>query len=192
LSYAELPDFVAALREQEGFAARALEFTILTAARTGEVIGAKWNEINSAEKVWIIPAERMKAGKEHRVPLSGRALAIVWEVKPDGSAGEEFVFRGGKRGKPLSNMAMTMALRRMDRRDLTVHGFRSKFRDWAAERTNFPAEVAEMALAHAVGDKVEAAYRRGDMFEKRRMLMEAWTAYCTNKDAAVNVVPIRR
>ena len=178
LPYAELPDFIAALRGQEGIAARALEFTILTAARTGEAIGANWNEINLMEEAWTVPAGRMKVGKEHRVPLSGRALAILWEMKPDGEAGEEFVFPGGKRGKPLSNMAMTMALRRIDRGDLTVHGFRSSFRDWAAERTNFPSEVAEMALAHAVGDKVQAAYRRGDLFERRRRIMAEWAKFC--------------
>ena len=145
-------------------------------ARTGEVIGARWNEINLNEKIWTIPAERMKAEKEHRVPLSGLVLAILDKVKPEGEANDGFVF--SKRGKPLSNMAMTMTLRRMDRGDLTVHGFRSTFRDWAAERTNFPSEIAEMALAHAVGSKVEAAYRRGDLFDRRRRIMAEWAKFC--------------
>src|SRR5260370_28318223 len=137
-----------------------------------------------AEKVWIVPAERMKAGREHRVPLSPRAIAILQGMKPAGdSAGEHdeaeaFVFPGSKRGKPLSNMALLMLLRRMGHDDLTAHGFRSTFRDWAAERTNFPSEVAEMALAHAVGDKVEAAYRRGDLFERRRRIMAEWAKFC--------------
>lgn len=174
MPYSELPSFLAELREQQGVAARALEFTILTAARTGESIGATWEEINLADKVWIVPAERMKAGKEHRVPLCTRALAILDEMKVDRDPSEQFVFPGGRRGKPLSNMGMAMTLRRMGRDDLTVHGFRSSFRDWAAERTTFPSEVVEMALAHAVGDKVEAAYRRGNLFDKRRRLMQQW------------------
>jgi integrase len=178
LPYKELPSFLAALREQEGIAARALEFTILTAARTGEVIGATWDEIG--DKIWTVPAVRMKASKEHRIPLSGRSLAILEEMQPHRHAADSaIVFPGGKTGKPLSNMAFLMLLRRMDRDDLTAHGFRSTFRDWAAERTDFPSETVEMALAHTVGNKVEAAYRRGDLFEKRRKLMEAWTAYCT-------------
>jgi integrase len=185
LPYAELPEFLRALRAQEGVAARALEFAILTAARTGETIGAKWSEVNLAEKIWAIPADRMKAGKEHRVPLSAHALAILGEMHalrsrgngPDAS--NEFVFPGGKGSKSLSNMAFLMLLRRMKRDDLTAHGFRSSFRDWASERTNFPNEVAKMALAHAVGDKVEAAYRRGDLFEKRRRLMTAWAEFCS-------------
>jgi integrase len=152
--------------------------TILTVARSGETIGARWGEINIPEKVWIIPAERMKAGKEHRVPLSNRALGILEALKAEGPVNDDFVFSGGRRGKPLSNMAMAMALRRMKRGDLTVHGFRSTFRDWAAERTNFPAEIAEMTLAHAVGNKVEAAYRRGDLFERRRRIMADWAKFC--------------
>ncbi len=191
LPYDELPDFMAALRTQEGIAARALEFAILNAARTGEVIGARWSEIDVGEKLWAIPPERMKAGKEHRVPLSARAVTILEEMKPfsqvsDGrDEGNAFVFPGGKRGQPLSNMAFLMLLRRMKRDDLTAHGFRSSFRDWAAERTNFPSEVAEMALAHAVSSKVEAAYRRGDLFERRRRSMTAWSTFCgTAKETA--------
>ena len=149
----------------------------MTAARTGEVLGARWGEINLAEKLWTISSARMKAGKEHRVPLSKRAVSILEEMKPEKVAGGAFVFLG-RGGKPLSNMAFLMLLRRMRRAGITAHGFRSTFRDWAAERTNYPGEVAEMALAHAVGDKVEAAYRRGDLFEKRRELMTAWERAC--------------
>jgi integrase len=198
LPYDKLPDFMATLRAQEGIAARALEFAILTAARTGEVIGARWGEIDMAEKVWTIPARRMKGGKEHRVRLSASTISILEGMESlihTGDGGDEataFVFPGGKRSEPLSNMAFLMLLRRMKRDDLTVHGFRSTFRDWAAERTRFPAEVAEMALAHAVGDKVEAAYRRGDLFEKRRRLMDDWARYCsTQPKITANVVALR-
>jgi integrase len=190
LPYAEVAGFMAARRQQEGVAARALEFAILTAARTGEVIGARWEEISLADKLWAIPAERMKAGREHRVPLSARAIAILEDLAQVREG--EFVFPGGRHGRPISNMAMLMTLRRMGRGDLTAHGFRSSFRDWAAERTTFPAEVAEMALAHTVSDKVEAAYRRGDLFQKRRQLAEAWAKFCAVAPAAGAVVPMRR
>ena len=176
LPYAELPAFMAELRQQEGVAARALEFTILTAARTGETIGARGQEINAKERLWNVPADRMKAKKEHRVPLSDRALGIVKSM--GGNSKQDYVFPGGRTGKPLSNMAMLKLLERMGRDDLTVHGFRSTFRDWAAERSDFPNEIVKMALAHVVDDKTEAAYRRGDLFEKRRHLMEAWSEYC--------------
>jgi integrase len=179
LPYAELPSFLVRLREQEGVAARALEFATLTAARTGEVIGAQWSEMDLLDKTWTLPATRMKAGREHRVPLSVRALAILQEMHPHRHAEDAFVFPGGKNGRPLSNMAFLMLLRRMGRGDVTAHGFRSSFRDWAAERTNFPAEVAEMALAHAVSDKTVSAYNRSDLFERRRRLMAAWTTFCT-------------
>jgi integrase len=194
LPYAALSGFLMELRGLEGVSARALEFMILTAARTGEIIGARWGEIDLPGRLWIVPADRMKAGKEHRVPLTGRALDILNEMKPQGQVGDDaFVFPGGKPGKPLSNMAFLMLLRRMDRDDLTAHGFRSSFRDWCAERTSFPTEVAEMALAHAVGDKVEAAYRRGDMFEKRRRLMDAWGTFCAAPAQCVrnNVATLR-
>jgi integrase len=140
-----------------------------------------------------VRTERMKAGKEHRVPLSGRAFAILAEAQRGRMPETRYVFPGGKAGKPLSDMAMTEVLRRMERSDITVHGFRSTFRDWAAERTNFPNEVVEMALAHAVSDKVEAAYRRGDLFEKRRRLMAEWAAYCNSPPANARdkVVTIR-
>jgi integrase len=196
LPYSELPEFLVSLRGQSSIAARALEFTILTAARTGESIGATWGEVNWTDKVWIIPSKRMKGGKEHHVPLCERALTILREIKAteDTRNSSQFVFSGGKPGRPLSNMAFLMLLRRMGRADLTVHGFRSSFRDWAAERTNFPSEVAEMALAHAVGNKVEAAYRRGDLFEKRRRLMQQWATFCTTaraQDRQGNVTALR-
>jgi integrase len=178
LPYSELPGFLIRLREQEGISARAFEFLVLTAARTGEVIGVRWSELDLINKTWTVPAGRTKAGREHRVPLSARVLAILEEMKRH-HADDGFVVPGGKPGKPLSNMAFLMLLRRMGRDDLTTHGFRSSFRDWVAERTNFPAEVAEMALAHAVESKVEAAYRRGDLFEKRRRLMQEWAPFCT-------------
>lgn len=193
LPYAEMPAFIAHLRTKQGVAARALEFTALTAARTGDTIGAVWDEPNASDKVWVVPAERMKAGKEHRVPLCNRALAILDEMQNDRTTDSQYVFPGGKAGKALSNMAMTEVLRRIGRSNITVHGFRSTFRDWAAERTNFPSEVVEMALAHAVGDKVEAAYRRGDLFEKRRRLMAEWEGFCNGPAAPAGdkVVTIR-
>lgn len=181
--------FIADLRTEAGIAPRALEFLILTATRTNEVLGATWPEIRLAEKVWIIPAERMKAEKEHRVPLSPRAIEILEEVRQ--FAPGPHVFQGLKEGKSLSNTALLAVLKRMEC-DVTSHGFRSTFRDWAAERTNFPREVAEAALAHTLKDKVEAAYRRGDLFEKRRRLMVAWAEFCSQKPAdAKNVIGIR-
>jgi integrase len=177
LPYAEIAEFMAELRQQEGIPARALEFAILTAARTFEALGCPWSEIDFKARLWTIPAERMKAERDHRVPLSARSLSILEGMQALKES--EFVFPGIKPGLSLSDMSMLMTLRRMGRGDLTVHGFRSTFRDWAAERTGFPAEVAEMALAHAVGDKVEAAYRRGDLFEKRRQLSEAWARFCS-------------
>ncbi len=178
LPYADIAAFMTDLRGQNGTAARLLEFTILAAARTGEALGARWSEIDAAEKIWVIPAERMKARREHRVPLTVRAVAILNEMKPLRQKEGDFVFPGAQEGNPLSNMAMLAVLRRMKRDDVTTHGFRSAFRDWAAERTNYPSEVADMALAHTVGDKVEAAYRRGDLFEKRRRLASAWATFC--------------
>lgn len=175
LPFAELPGFMAALRERDSISARALEFTILTAARTGEAIGARWKEIDLQAKVWTIPAERMKAGRPHRVPLSRRAVAI-FEALPRDRSG--FVFLGATGGKPLSNMAMLELLRGMNGDGLTVHGFRSTFSDWAREQTGYPRDVIEMALAHAIKDKSEAAYRRGDALEKRRRLMTDWARYC--------------
>jgi integrase len=175
LPYADAGKFLTELRTREGTAAAALEFLILTAARTGEVIGACWSEIDFAARMWTVSAARMKAGREHRVPLSKAALAVLDRMKGQGG---DFIFHGGKAGRGLSNMALLKVLERAGYPDLTAHGFRSTFRDWAAERTYFPREVAEMALAHTVGDAVEAAYRRGDLFAKRRQLMDAWADYC--------------
>jgi integrase len=152
------------LREREAPAALALEFCILTAARSGEVLGATWSEIDLGKKIWTIPANRMKAGREHRVPLCNRAISILQKVN-ELKAGE-FVFPGQKSGKPLSNMSMEMVLRRMKIEGVTVHGFRSSFRDWAGNVTNFPREVTETALAHVIGDKAEQAYRRSDALNK--------------------------
>lgn len=183
LPFVELPAFMSDLRLSTGLTARALEFVILTAARTSEALGARWEEFDLAQKTWIVPAERMKAGKPHRVPLSVRVIEILKELGTVKRS--EFVFPGHKLGRPLSNMALLMLLRRMKKGDLTVHGFRSTFRDWAAETTNFPNFVVEMALAHAIGGKVESAYRRGDLFEKRQKLMQAWSAYCGSRPAKV-------
>jgi integrase len=180
LPYVELPAFIASLGDIDDTAAPpigtlALKFAILTAARTGEVIGARWDEIDVGERLWTIPAGRMKVGKEHRIPLSEPAMRILEQLKK--LPASVFVFQSSPR-RPISNMAMLMTLRRMGRTDLTVHGFRSSFSDWCAERTNFPSEVREMALAHRVANAVEAAYRRGDLFEKRRQLMAAWGKFC--------------
>ena len=190
LPYTGIGSFMSVLRREEGLGALALQFAILTAARTGEVIGAKWSEIDLTNEVWTIPAERMKAGREHRVPLAPHAVAIL-RKRHDAKGGSEFVFPGPQRSKPLSNMAMLQTLRRMGRNDLTVHGFRSTFRDWAAERTSYPGEVAEAALAHIVGDKVEAAYRRGDLFDKRRKLMNSWATFCNTVTDVSKVVALR-
>jgi integrase len=191
LPFAELPAFLEALREREGIAARALEFLILTAARTGETIGATWSEIDLTAKEWTVPATRMKSGKAHRVPLSDRAVEILRGLPTE--RGNECVFIG-PRSNGLSTMAMDAVLRRMNRKDVTVHGFRSTFRDWAAERTNYPNHVVEMALAHTIGSAVEAAYRRGELIEKRRKLTEAWAKYCTTRpvEAGTKVVSLRR
>jgi integrase len=182
LPYGEIDALVTLLRSLEGVTARALEFTILTAARTGEVIGATWDEVDMDAAVWTIPASRMKGGREHRVPLSDRALAILEEMR---GLDPKLVF-------PLSEKAMAMLLRRIGRNDVTVHGFRSTFRDWAAETTAYPNHVVELALAHAISNGVEAAYRRGDLFEKRRHLMADWARYCETERAANGVTPIRK
>ena len=189
MSYADVPSFMADLQSRQATAALALEFAILTAARSGEVLGARWVEFDLERAVWTIPAARMKAGREHRVPLSRRALKIVKAMHQarDG----DFVFPGQKAAMPLSVMALGMVLRRMSINDATVHGFRSAFRDWAAECTNFTNEVCEAALAHVIANKVEAAYRRGDLFDKRRKLMEAWAVFCAASKAD-KVVALRR
>lgn len=193
LHWGYTPDFMADLRMREGIGARALEFAILTAARSGEARGATWGELDLDAALWTVPACRMKARKQHRVPLAGRALAILRDMRAlsDGEPGS-LIFPGMKPGKPLSDMSLTAVLRRMGRDDCTTHGFRSAFRDWAAESTGFPREVAEQALAHAIGDKVEAAYRRGDLIEKRGRLMEAWAGFCERPAVERgNVRPLR-
>lgn len=190
LNYAELPAFMTALREREGVAARALEITILNAARTGEVIGATWEEVDLVAKTWTVPADRIKGGKEHKVPLSDLAVEILKALPRED--GNSFVFIGPQR-RGLSNMAMSSVLARMNYTGITVHGFRSTFRDWAAERTGHPNHVVEMALAHVVGNKVEAAYRRGDLLEKRRRLMADWARYCGSKASDTgNVLELKR
>ncbi len=185
MPFYDVPGFIGQLREREAIAALALEFCILTAARSGEVLGARWSEIDLEAKVWTVPAARMKAAHEHRVPLPGRALAILEKLNTVRTSG--FVFPGQKPGKPLSGMAMEMVLRRMKSESVTVHGFRSSFRDWCGEVTSFPREVAEAALAHVAGDATERAYRRGDALEKRRGLMQAWAGYLEDQSGA-NVV----
>ncbi len=193
LPWRRMAAFMVDLGKQEGVASLALRFAILTAARTGEAVGATWGEIDLTEKVWTIPPERMKAAREHRVPLSSGALAALTEMaklRTDQSPAAS-VFPGGKPGKPLSNMALLMLLRRMERADLTAHGFRSTFRDWCGESTNHPREVAEAALAHTIKDKAEAAYARGDLMEKRRRLMEDWAEFCARPATAGEVVAIR-
>ena len=192
LPFAELPAFLTSLREQEGIAARALEFLILTAARTGEVIGACWNEVDLLDKTWTVPAARMKAHREHRVPLAPRALAILDDMQA-AQHGDAFIFPGGKPGRPLSNMAFLMLLRRMGRGDLTAHGFRATFKTWASERTSFQNEIVEASLAHVIGGKVEQAYRRGDLYDKRRRLMQQWATFCTTQptnQARSNIVSL--
>lgn len=181
LPYAEIGAFIVTLLERDAVAAKALEFAILTAARTGEVIGATWSEMDLRARVWTIPADRMKAGKAHRVPLSDRSMGILQQLHE--ARVDESVFPGQRSGG-MSNMAMLTLLRRMGRHDLTVHGFRSSFRDWAAETTAHPRDVVEMALAHSLESKTEAAYRRGDLFEKRRELMDDWAGYCDRAEPA--------
>ncbi len=186
MPYTDIPAFLTHLRAKQAVAALALEFTILTAARTGEVIGATWNEIDLGKAIWTIPATRMKAGREHRVPLSDRAIEILRSLK---SLSQGHVFIGNK--SKMSSMAMAMLLRRMGH-DATVHGFRSAFRDWAAECTAFPHEVCEMALAHTIENKAEAAYRRGDLFEKRRCLMNDWAEFCSGSAIeGASIIPLR-
>jgi len=186
LPYREMPAFWTRLQGVNGMAARALEFTILTAARTGETVGATWGEIDLETATWTVPAERMKAGQEHRVPLSESALALLREL--GGGLPTAFVFPGQKRGQPMSNMAMLQVTRRL-KVEATPHGMRSTFRTWAAEQTSAPHEVCEAALAHTQGDRVVAAYQRGDFFEKRRRLMDAWASYVTSADQGAAVRP---
>lgn len=185
LPFKDMPDFINSLRKEAGLAPKALELLILTAVRSGEIRGARWEEVDFKERVWTIPAARMKAKREHRVPLSVPALRILEELRSD-STQSGLIFEGRATGSTLSDMTLTAVMRRMDL-NFTVHGFRSSFRDWAGERTAFPREIAEQALAHVTKDKVEAAYRRGDYFEKRAKLMDAWAEY-VQSPASTNVV----
>jgi integrase len=189
LPYAKVPEFIGSLRGTDASetAKLAFEFLILTATRTGEVLGAKWREVDFEQKIWTITRERMKSARQHVVPLAERCLDILARAKALSGSGE-YIFPGRSADKPLSNMVFLMTLRRM-RLNITVHGFRSSFRDWASERTNFAREVCEHALAHAVADKTEAAYRRGDLLDKRRDLMTAWAAFATSGHA--DVTPLR-
>jgi integrase len=187
LPYLDVPAFVGRLRERDGVAALALEFTILTATRSGEVRGARWDEIDLAAKVWTIPPERMKAAREHRVPLSDRAVEIIEQMQA--AKVSEYVFPGQLPGRPLSKEALIKALDRMNV-DATVHGMRSAFRDWAGNETHHPREIAEQALAHVIGDRAEQAYRRSDALEKRRALMDAWAHFCEPRAPADNVTKL--
>lgn len=188
LPFAELPAFMAELRDRKSVSARALEFTILTAARTSETIEAKWNEIDLDRAVWTVPAERMKGAKEHEVPLSTRVVQLLGDLPRERGG---YVFPGAKAKAPLSNMAMLQLLRGMRGEGLTVHGFRSSFRDWAGDRTNYAREVIEHALAHQIKDKAEASYRRSAALDKRRQLMEAWSRYCASPmKASADVVAL--
>jgi integrase len=188
MDYADVPAFIGRLRERDATAALCLEYTILTACRSGEALKAQWSEVDLDRKVWTVPAHRMKAAREHRVPLSEQALAVLEKLAK--AKRGDFVFAGQQATKPLSGMAMEMILRRMNIENATVHGFRSSFRDWAGNETHFPRELAEAALAHVIGDKAEQAYRRGDALDKRRALMDAWGHYCEpRKDS--NVIQLR-
>ena len=189
LPYTEVGAFMQQLRKDAGVASRALEFTILTTARTNEVIQAEWSEFDLDLGIWIVPAERMKSKREHRIPLSEAAKAVLESSK---GRSNRYVFPGQRRGSHLSNNAMLKVLKRLNQDSITVHGFRSTFRDWCAESTNYPADVAEMALAHTLRDKTEAAYRRGDLFEKRSRLMADWARYCSKPTKPAKVIAIRK
>jgi integrase len=188
LPYADVPQFMSTLRNCPGTIARAMEFLILVAARSSEVLGAKWSEIDLDAKVWTVPAERMKARTEHRVPLSTAAVQVLTDLPRE--TDNEFVFLGDVKGRGLSPSVLTKLLRRLGRSDVTAHGMRSAFRDFCAELTNYPREVAEQALAHHIG-AVERAYRRSDLFNHRRRLMEEWTAFCYSPKAEGTVTPLR-
>jgi integrase len=187
LPYADVPAFVAQLGQKIGVSPKALEFLILTAARSGEVIGARWPEIDVDKKLWVIPGPRMKEKKEHRVPLTDRAIEILNGLPREG----DFVFIGSRKNAPLGKNSFWKLIEAMGH-DVTTHGFRSSFRDWAGETTAFPADICEVALAHAVGGKVQTAYQRGDLLEKRRKLMQAWAQFCAMPKRAATVTPIRK
>lgn len=189
LPYSDISDYFRKLRKIDTLASKALAFLIVTAARSGEARGATWDEIDLETGVWCIPPNRMKSDRPHRVPLTSEALEILREVKPFGK--DNFVFPGLGKDKPISDAAIRKLLKK-SHPELTVHGFRSCFRDWCAEMTNFSHEVAESALAHVIKDKTEAAYRRGDMFVKRRKLMDAWATYCLEGKKVANIIPIKK
>lgn len=184
LPWEKIGDVVARLHASHGMAARAVEFAILTAARSNEVRGARWAEIDLARAVWIVPADRMKAAKEHRIPLSQRAVEILNEMATLGTDPGALVFPGQRSGSPLSDVALSKAAKAAAQENITVHGFRSTFRDWIAEATAYPRELGEKALAHTLSDKVEAAYQRRDMIEKRARLMADWATFCSTASAA--------
>ena len=187
LPHSDIAAFMAALDQRSGVAARALAFTVLTVARSGETRGMTWGELDLENAIWTIPAERMKAGKEHRVPLTPEAISLLGPRRND----RAIVFESeAKPGKPISDMSMTAVLRRMGCDEITVHGFRSTFRDWAGETTGFPREVIEAALAHGIKDKAEAAYARSDLFDKRRKLMDAWAHVSMAAPQTSNVVRV--
>jgi integrase len=190
LPYAQIGDFMAKLRQNSSTGARAVEFIVLTAARLGEAINATWDEIDTKGRLWTVPAERMKGGREHRVPLSDAAIALLTQMATIRHS--DYVFPGSRAGRPVGENTPVRLAKEAAGADITLHGFRSSFRDWAAERTAFPREVAEMALAHAIPNAVEAAYRRGDLFEKRRRLMDSWSDYCAKPAASGKVLPIRK
>ena len=191
LPYPQMHSFIQALRYHDHISALALEFLVLTAARTSEVIAATWDEINLHEMIWVIPANRMKAQREHRVPLSSRCLEILHKAL--NMRQSDFIFSGGRANKGLSNAAMDKLLQVTMNYDCTVHGFRSSFRDWAGERTHYPSDLCEMALALTIRNKTEAAYRRGDMLEKRRQMMNDWQKFCETATATgSDIVPIRK
>jgi integrase len=183
LPYLELPAFMDELRKRTGSAAQALEFLILTATRTSEALNAIWDEFDLEAEVWTIPAARMKARVEHRVPLSARVLAILYDQKTKQEARVGYIFTGQRDGRPLSNMSVAMMMRRMKRGDITAHGFRSTFSDWVSEMSSFNSELRETALAHTIKSKAERAYRRGDALVKRRQMMEAWMVFCASHTA---------
>jgi integrase len=190
LPWREIGNFMGELRAREGVAALAMQFLVLTATRTSEVLGARWGEVGMTAAVWTVPAERVKAGRAHRIPLSDAALAVLMAVAPlrENAGPEGFVFPGTREDKPLAVSALRKVLQRTGRSDVTVHGFRSTFRDWAAEAAGCPRDVAEAALAHALRDRTEAAYQRGDLIERRRLLMMAWADFCVRRPPAMGDV----
>jgi integrase len=190
LPYVEIGTFMRNLRQNNSVAARCLEMLVLTGTRLKEATNATWAEIDPANRMWTIPANRMKGGREHRVPLSDDAVAVLKSMQEIRHS--DYIFPGMHEGRPVGARTIADIVKELAGREITIHGFRSTFRDWASERTNFPREVAEMALAHTIPSAVEAAYRRGDLFEKRRRLMDSWAAYCSTPAAKGEVVPIRR